>query len=153
MAVQTYNILCYQGASLNLQFQALDVNNSPINLQFPGSKIKNSLLIGKHSDSLKSLVFQNNKIITSNQRNKEVIVIEKTKPVSKARNKGTEKAKGDIRYRRAACPYCEATYTYKKKHIQENGMVVCQNCGESFVLQIDDWTRYSYDWYQEEENQ
>jgi len=65
----------------------------------------------------------------------------------------TEKTKGDIRYRRAACPYCEATYTYKKKHIQENGMVVCQNCGESFVLQIDDWTRYSYDWYQEEENQ
>jgi len=65
----------------------------------------------------------------------------------------TERARGDIRYRRAACPYCEATYTYKKKHIQENGMVVCQNCGESFLLQIDDWTRYSYDWYQEEEEE
>jgi transposase-like protein len=63
----------------------------------------------------------------------------------------TEGEQGDIRSRRMPCPYCEATYTYKKKHIQENGMVVCQNCGESFVLQIDDWTRYSYDWYQEEE--
>ncbi len=63
-----------------------------------------------------------------------------------------EKERGQIRFRQTPCPYCEATYTYRKKHIQDNNTVVCQNCGESFVLQIDDWTRYSYEWYQEEDD-
>ncbi|MFW9808910.1 MAG: hypothetical protein ACFFE6_05975 [Candidatus Thorarchaeota archaeon] len=62
-----------------------------------------------------------------------------------------EKEWGDVRVRRSLCPYCKAAYFYKKKHIQDDGIVVCQNCGESFVLQIDDWTKYSYDWYQDED--
>lgn len=65
----------------------------------------------------------------------------------------TEDDRGDIRFRRTPCPYCNAAYIYKEKQIQENGMVVCQNCGESFVLQIDDWTRYSYEWYQDIESE
>ena len=64
-----------------------------------------------------------------------------------------EKEWGDIRFRRSQCPYCKAAYIYKKKHIQDDGMVVCQNCGESFVLQIDDWTKYSYEWYQDDGNE
>jgi transposase-like protein len=61
-----------------------------------------------------------------------------------------DQERGDIRYRKTSCPYCKAAYIYKKKHIQDDGMVICQNCGESFVLQIDDWTRYSYEWYQDD---
>ena len=64
-----------------------------------------------------------------------------------------EKEWGDIRFKRAPCPYCKAAYVYKKMHIQDDGMVVCQNCGESFLLQIDDWTKYSYEWYQDDDNQ
>ena len=62
-----------------------------------------------------------------------------------------ERERGDIRYRRSPCPYCKASYIYKKDHLQDDGMVVCQNCGESFLLQIDDWTKYSYEWYQEDD--
>lgn len=60
-----------------------------------------------------------------------------------------EKEWGDIRFRRTRCPFCEAVYTYKESHLQEDGTVICQNCEGSFVLQIDDWTRYSYEWYQD----
>ena len=62
-----------------------------------------------------------------------------------------ERERGDVRYRRSPCPYCQSVYIYKKKHIQDDGMVVCQNCGESFLLQIDDWTKYSYEWYQDDD--
>jgi transcription elongation factor Elf1 len=63
-----------------------------------------------------------------------------------------EKEWGEIRLRRTRCPYCEAVYTYKKSHLQEDGTVVCQNCEGTFVLQIDDWTRYSYEWYQDDDD-
>lgn len=60
--------------------------------------------------------------------------------------------RGQIRYKRTPCPWCEAAYTYRKKHMQDDNSVVCQNCGESFVLQIGDWSRYSYEWYQEDDD-
>ncbi len=64
-----------------------------------------------------------------------------------------ERERGEIRYRRTPCPYCNAIYTYRKTHLKEDGTVVCQNCEGSFLLPIDDWTRYSYDWYQESDDE
>ncbi|MFX1580536.1 MAG: hypothetical protein ACFFBJ_12875 [Promethearchaeota archaeon] len=61
-----------------------------------------------------------------------------------------EREWGEIRYRRTPCPYCKAVYLYNKSHLREDGTVVCQNCGGIFLLPIDDWTRYSYEWYQED---
>jgi transcription elongation factor Elf1 len=63
-----------------------------------------------------------------------------------------EKEWGDIRIKPTTCPYCKAEYFYKRKHIQDDNTVACQNCGESFVLDIDDWTKYSYEWYQEDDD-
>ncbi len=32
------------------------------------------------------------------------------------------------------CPFCDAYYLYSEKSIQDDGSVVCQNCGKSFML-------------------
>lgn len=62
----------------------------------------------------------------------------------------TKREWGEIRNRRTPCPYCNAAYLYNKSHLREDGTVICQNCGSIFQLPIDDWTQYSYDWYQED---
>lgn len=56
---------------------------------------------------------------------------------------------GEARYKRTPCPYCNAVYLYNESHLREDGTVICQNCNEPFLLPIDDLTRYSYDWYQD----
>ncbi|MFW9975550.1 MAG: hypothetical protein ACFFDQ_09815, partial [Candidatus Thorarchaeota archaeon] len=62
----------------------------------------------------------------------------------------TEREWGEVRNRRTPCPYCNAAYLYNKSHLRDDGTVMCQNCGSIFQLPIDDWTQYSYDWYQED---
>ena len=34
----------------------------------------------------------------------------------------------------AGCPFCDAYYLYLETHIQDDGSVVCQNCGKSLML-------------------
>jgi DNA-directed RNA polymerase subunit RPC12/RpoP len=36
-------------------------------------------------------------------------------------------------YRGTKCPLCGAIYVYSKERIQDDGEVVCQNCGKPFV--------------------
>lgn len=51
-----------------------------------------------------------------------------------------------------SCPFCSISYVYKTHHIQDDGSVICQNCGMSFPLEIDDMTRYSHHFYADDES-